>query len=169
MFKIKLTTVLTTTLSTLGLFLILNSSVMNAEEPSKIPFSVDESIQDEFLEVAGDLRCPTCVGLSVLESNADFSVQIKNIVKEKIQEGASKEEILDYFTDRYGAWILREPPKTGFNIIAWALPIGLMVLGPFFVYGFFWRRKQIVLTKPVRASDEILKEMEDKLSQLRGV
>jgi cytochrome c-type biogenesis protein CcmH/NrfF len=146
--------------------LLAMPSVAIAEE--KI-FKIDESLQDEFKEVAKDLRCPTCTGLSVLESNATFSVQIKTIVKEKIEAGENKEKILSYFTERYGPWILREPPKSGFNLIAWAFPIGLMIFGPFVVYLLVWRRKKVSSSMGVRHSNDILKEMEQKLIEMRGV
>lgn len=64
----------------------------------------------EYQDVASDLRCPTCTGLSVLDSEAAFSIQIKNEVKEQLVAGKHKDEILKFFTDRYGPWILRAPP-----------------------------------------------------------
>src|SRR5689334_3500058 len=83
-----------------------------------------------FRDVAKELRCPTCTGLSVLESDASFSVQIKDQVKEQIGLGKNKEQIVSYFVDRYGPWILREPPKQGFNLLAWLVPSLLLCLGP---------------------------------------
>lgn len=123
---------------------------------------------EEFMDVAKELRCPTCTGLSVLESDAKFSVQIKDIVKEQVEAGKSKDEILTYFTERYGPWILRSPPKTGFNILAWALPIGVLLLGPPLVWFFVWRKRRVVSTQGVRSSDDILLEMHDKLQILRN-
>ena len=83
----------------------------------------------EFRDVAEGLRCPTCTGLSVLESDAKFSTQIKDEVQEQLDKGRSKDEIYKFFVERYGPWILREPPKEGFNFFTWAFPIGLLVFG----------------------------------------
>jgi cytochrome c-type biogenesis protein CcmH/NrfF len=58
--------------------------------------------QMHFKSIASKLRCPTCTGLSVLDSDAAFSVQIQSLVKEQIKEGKSEDEILAYFTQRYG-------------------------------------------------------------------
>lgn len=121
----------------------------------------------EYLEIAGQLRCPTCTGLSVLDSSAGFSEQIKDQVMKQIELGKSHQEILDYFVDRYGPWILREPPKDGFNLLAWALPIALLIFGPFFIWLFVWRRRVTVATHGVRGVDAIVSEMEQELRTLR--
>lgn len=133
------------------------------------PFTgLSEERKQEFLDVAKELRCPTCTGLSVLESDATFSVQIKDIVKEQIQGGKSKDEILSYFTERYGPWILRAPPKQGFNLVAWALPIAILVLGPFAIWFFVWRRREVLAPGVgMRSSDDIIQEMHNRLAVLR--
>ena len=120
-----------------------------------------------FHEVAGQLRCPTCTGLSVLDSDARFSQQIKEIVLEQVEGGKSQAEILKYFTERYGVWILRSPPTTGFNIVAWALPIAILLLGPPAVWFFVWRRRRVVSTMGVRPASDILREMDTRLAELR--
>ncbi len=132
------------------------------------PFATEGAEYDNFRDVAGELRCPTCTGLSVLDSDATFSLQIRDIVQEQIRAGKSKPEILNYFTERYGAWILRAPPTKGFNAFAWLFPIALLVLGPPLVWFFVWRKRRIVSTMGVRSADDIIKEMNEALSSLRG-
>jgi cytochrome c-type biogenesis protein CcmH/NrfF len=116
-----------------------------------------------FRDVAKEFRCPTCTGLSVLESDASFSVQIKDQVHEQIKLGKSKDEIVKYFVERYGPWILREPPKEGFNLLAWAVPIGLLILGPILIWLFIWRRKMQFNAHGVRSTEALIKEMHDRL------
>jgi cytochrome c-type biogenesis protein CcmH/NrfF len=132
------------------------------------PFPTEGDKFDTFRDVAGELRCPTCTGLSVLDSDAAFSIQIRDLVKEQVSAGKNKAEILNYFTERYGPWILRAPPAKGVNALAWALPLGLLVLGPLFVWFFVWRKRKVISTMGVRSSDDILKEMHDELARLRG-
>ena len=119
-----------------------------------------------FKDVAGELRCPTCTGLSVLDSDASFSVQIKDQVDQQIKEGKSKDQILNFFVERYGPWILREPPKSGFNMMAWATPIALLLAGPILVWLFFLRRNES-LEAHVRHSDDIIAEMKSELRKMR--
>lgn len=122
---------------------------------------------EAFRDVAKELRCPTCTGLSVLESDAAFSVQIKDLVKEQVAAGKSKDEILQYFTARFGPWILRSPPVAGFNIFAWAVPLGMLLLGPPLIWFFVWRKRSVVSTVGVRPDADIVKEMHDSLARVR--
>ena len=133
-----------------------------------VAVAVDQPADDEFREVAKELRCPTCTGLSVLDSEASFSVQIKNQVREQIQAGKDKDTILKYFTERYGPWILRSPPRQGFNALAWWVPIALLVFGPVGIWFFVWRRRVDVPSFGVRSSEAIITEMEQALKRARG-
>jgi len=133
-----------------------------------------ENISPEnFRDVAADLRCPTCTGISVLDSDAPFSVQIKNEVKDQLAAGKGKTEILRFFTDRYGPWILREPPKEGINLWAWIIPGGILLLGPFLIWYFVWNYRQDAGNldgaseyepQPV---EDIVKTMNERLDDLR--
>jgi cytochrome c-type biogenesis protein CcmH/NrfF len=122
---------------------------------------------DAFRDIAKDLRCPTCTGLSVLESEAKFSVQIKDIVREKMEAGKDRQEILDFFVERYGPWILRSPPKKGFNILAWAFPIAIMLSGPPLIWFFVWRKRKVIQAYGVRSNDSIIEEMHGRITQLK--
>jgi len=129
----------------------------------------DDATDFQFRDIAGDLRCPTCTGLSVLDSDAAFSKQIKDAVREQMAQGKSKDEILKFFVLRYGPWILRAPPSEGFNLIAWILPISILIFGPLIVWVAVWRRRKEVLNvSGVRSSEEIAKEFEAELSRRRG-
>jgi cytochrome c-type biogenesis protein CcmH/NrfF len=125
--------------------------------------------QDAFRDVSSDLRCPTCTGLSVLDSDAPFSVQIKNEVKEQLASGKDKDAILKFFTERYGPWILRAPPKEGVHLLAWLLPFGALLIGPLLIWLFFWARrsKQSETEVVARPVDEIVVEMHSRLDEMR--
>lgn len=120
-----------------------------------------------FRDVAKEFRCPTCTGLSVLESDAGFSVQIKEQVQEQLNLGKSHDQIVDYFVERYGAWILREPPVKGFNAWAWIIPITLLCLGPVLIWLLVWKRRVKADSHGVRSSTVILEEMQQNLQRLK--
>jgi cytochrome c-type biogenesis protein CcmH len=127
-------------------------------------FNVAESL---FRDVAGEFRCPTCQGLGVLESDAPFSVQIKDSVRKLLAEGKSKEEIIAFFVERYGPWILRAPPKAGVNSLIWILPLGFLVVGPIGVWLLFWKKPRKVPTYGARTVESILEEMNRELAKMR--
>lgn len=123
--------------------------------------------EEDFKDVAGQLRCPTCQGMSVLESDAAFSNQIKDLVREKMSQGMSQKEIEAFFVERYGPWILREPPKQGFHLTAWLIPIGLLVLGPILLWLLMWRRTPVEAVVKMRSDADILAEMEQVLRKMK--
>ena len=97
-----------------------------------------EVAEDRVREIAHQLRCPTCQGLSVKESEAGLSLNMKAKIRDLLAEGKSEEEILQFFKERYGEWILRNPEKRGFNLLLWLLPgavIGLAALMVLFHLG----------------------------------
>ncbi len=74
--------------------------------------------------------CPLCAGQTIEQSQSELSAQMRAIVREKLQQGETKEEILQFFVERYGEKVLAAPPKSGFNLIAWITPIaGIFVSG----------------------------------------
>lgn len=73
-------------------------------------------------EVARQLRCPVCVSESVADSNAQISVEMRTTIRELLREGRSEAEIHAFFQERYGDWILLEPPRRGIHLIVWWLP-----------------------------------------------
>lgn len=79
--------------------------------------------------VASTLRCPVCQGESIQDSPAELAQQMRAIVKEKLRNGESPEQIQRYFVGRYGEWILLEPAMTGLNVLLYALPVALVLGG----------------------------------------
>lgn len=120
-----------------------------------------------FKEAAEMLRCPTCQGLSILNSDAQFSLEMKNIVEQKIAAGWDKEQIMTFFVDRYGTWIMRTPPKEGISLFAWLLPLVLLIVGPLVVWFIFWRKTQRVTTFGMRTTEQLIAQMEAELNVLR--
>jgi cytochrome c-type biogenesis protein CcmH/NrfF len=151
--------------------------VPTLEPPANAPGSDAAALLDKktkynnndplFREIAKEFRCPTCTGLSVLESDAGFSVQIKEQVQEQLNLGKSHDQIIEYFTQRYGAWILREPPAQGINILAWAIPITLLCAGPILIWLLVWKRHVKTDTHGVRPASAILLEMQESIQRLK--
>ena len=95
-----------------------------------IAFQVNaDTLEDQIAEISGELMCPVCEGQSVAESNAQLARDMRAIIKTKLLEGKSKEEIIDYFVSSYGETILASPPPRGFSIILWLLPVLSVLIG----------------------------------------
>ena len=68
------------------------------------------------------IMCPVCPGESIDQSQNSLAVQMRAIVREKLEEGWTDRQIKDFLVERYGPSVLLEPPATGFNLAAWILP-----------------------------------------------
>ena len=91
--------------------------------------NIDERVKNLTLE----LRCMTCQNQSIYDSDAEFSNDIKKIVKNKLQEGESERDIKKFLVQRYGEYILFRPLINYNNIFLWSFPFILLIIGLFFV------------------------------------
>lgn len=80
-------------------------------------------------DLATELRCPECQGLSVADSNAPTSKAIRADIKRRIADGQSDEEIRQVYVDDYGEDILLSPQSSGIGLIVWVLPVLVLALG----------------------------------------
>lgn len=95
-----------------------------------IAFQVNaDTLEDQIAEISGELMCPVCEGQSVAESNAQLARDMRAVIKKKLLEGNTKEEIIGYFVLSYGETILASPPPRGFSAILWLLPILSVIIG----------------------------------------
>ena len=130
----------------------------------------DEVLGDPALEararaISQTLRCPVCQGENIDESNADLARDLRLLVRERLMAGDSDAEVIAYLVDRYGEYVLLEPPATGSTLILWVAGPALLVaaLGGAAVY--LRRRRAGADAAPAPLSDderarlaEILKE-----------
>ena len=91
--------------------------------------NIDERVKNLTLE----LRCMTCQNQSIYDSDAEFSNDIKKIVKQKLQEGKSERDIKKFLVERYGEYILFRPLVNYNNIFLWSFPFILLIFAVFFV------------------------------------
>jgi cytochrome c-type biogenesis protein CcmH len=91
-------------------------------------------LEAQVRDIALQLRCPVCQGLSVGDSPSELANEMRTLVREQLQQGKTSAEVLDYFVQRYGEWILLAPPKHGFNLVLWVLPFVLLPIGAAVVY-----------------------------------
>ena len=80
-------------------------------------------------DIAGDLMSPACPGRTLLNCTSGQAEQWRELVRQKLAQGESKEQILRYFVEIGGEGILAAPPKQGFALTAWLLPLFVMLNG----------------------------------------
>jgi cytochrome c-type biogenesis protein CcmH len=88
----------------------------------------DSALEARTSAVASQLRCPVCQGLSIQDSPSDLSQSMRAVVREQLAQGKTPEQVKAYFVSKYGEWILLAPRAHGFNLVAYAVPL-FIVLG----------------------------------------
>jgi len=112
-------------------------------------------LEAQVREIALQLRCPVCQGLSVGDSPSELANEMRALIREQLQQGKTPVQVLDYFAQRYGEWILLAPPKRGFNLIIWVLPFVLLPIGAAVVYlgARRWVRSPAAAASPTQPVD----------------
>ena len=92
-------------------------------------FSHANEINTKVDQITKNLRCLICQGQSVYDSQSDFAISMKLVVKNKIDEGKEEEEIYDYLKNKYGEWIVYEPELNQNTFLLWSIPLILFAFG----------------------------------------
>ena len=76
-----------------------------------------------------NLRCLVCQGQSIADSNSDFAITLKMVVRDLLEKGKTEEEIYNFLSDKYGDWILYKPKFNSENFFLWVFPYLALVIG----------------------------------------
>ena len=93
----------------------------------------NETLDSKVKKLTQELRCMTCQNQSIYDSEAEFSNDIKDLVKSKLNEGKSEREIKEFLVDRYGEYILFRPMLNFKNMFLWGFPFILLTISLFFI------------------------------------
>ena len=93
-----------------------------------------EKLADPALEARAraldfEIRCVKCQSEAIASSDAAWARDARRKLRELVAGGASDQEVKDWFQARYGDFVLMDPPKTGGNLILWAMGPALLIVG----------------------------------------
>jgi len=117
-------------------------------------------LSPQVFQIARALRCPVCQGESAAESNSGVAQEMRRLIAEMLKKGKSEAEIKAFFVERYGEWILYEPPRRGVTLWVWVLPALALALLGVGLFPFFRRPK-------AELDPEALKRLEGELEESR--
>ena len=108
---------------------------------SKISYSVEP---EEFLQnpkqeirardISKNIRCLVCQNQSIDDSSAPLAKDLRTLIRIKVQENDTDEEIYKFLTDRYGDFILLKPPFKISTFLLWSLPFVFFIIGIFILF-----------------------------------
>ena len=104
---------------------VLWIGLAQAQSPDSGPKApqIPTYLEEEAQRIDGMLMCPVCPAESIDQAQVEIARQMRRLVREKLSQGEDRQEILDFFADRYGNDILAAPPKSGVNLVAWLVPV----------------------------------------------
>jgi cytochrome c-type biogenesis protein CcmH len=94
-------------------------------------------------DLEAELVCPTC-STTLDQSDAPVARRMKAYIRERIAAGATAKQIKDELVAEFGTRVLAEPPRRGFDLLAWALPLAVLAVGAVGVVAaaLAWRRRR---------------------------
>ena len=128
-----------TMINILKFYMILIFSFMIT--PQSYVFADNQSLnKDEIInktrEISQNIRCLVCRNQSIDESNSELAKDLRVLIKGKIIDGLSDKEIYNYLSNRYGDYILLNPPFKTNTILLWLLPFLILISGCFVMFKF---------------------------------
>ena len=108
---------------------------------------------DEVNAVAKELFCPVCENTPLDVCPTQACAQWRDLIRRMLSEGKDEAEIKQYFVDNYGDRVLNEPPRTGFNWLAYLVPPLVILLGAVTVVRALKAMKKPVVTSPALGAD----------------
>ncbi|PXB00218.1 cytochrome c-type biogenesis protein [Pectobacterium carotovorum] len=134
--------------------LLLSFSVLASSEVLRFD---NDTQEQQFRELTMQLRCPKCQNNSIADSNSMIASDMRQKVYELMQQGQTKEQVVDYMVDRYGYFVTYEPPITPFTILLWLLPALFLAAGAWMI---------IRRTRRIRSVKEPMSEQDKKRLQM---
>lgn len=133
---------------------------------------VDKPLSDPALEERAralhkQLRCLVCQNQAIDDSNADLARDLRVLVRERIAQGDSDSEVLDYVVGRYGDWVLLNPPFKARTLALWLGPAALLLLGSGLAVHVILRQRSTQEAAPEPLTDEEQKRLQALLDDKR--
>lgn len=110
------------------------------------PTAFDPVAHKRVVAIAEQLRCLVCQNQSIADSNAELAIDLRNQVIRQIQAGRTDKQIIDFMVDRYGDFVLYNPPFKASTVLLWVGP-GLLFVLAFAAFIFNLRRRKSVLSQ----------------------
>ena len=93
-----------------------------------------EELEQRYQRLSGELRCPKCQNQNIADSNAPIAQDLRKLLYQQLEAGASDQEILDYMVARYGEFVRYRPRFSGVTAVLWLAPALLLLAGAAVVF-----------------------------------
>ena len=130
------------------------------------PASADPALEERVMNLSRELRCLVCQNETLADSRADLAEDLRNQIREQMKAGKSDKEIVAYLTQRYGKFILYNPPIDPTTYLLWFGPFVLLIAGLFVLFRYLKQRRELITDQPLSTDER--QRAEDLLNADRG-
>ena len=131
-----------------ALFLIAPAVAKEAQ-----PSAADPVLEARVMKLAKELRCLQCQNETLAESRADLAEDLRSKIREQMREGKTDQEIIAYLTDRYGKFILYNPPVDPTTYLLWFGPFVVLLAGLFVLFRYLKQRRDQIVEQPLSSAE----------------
>ncbi len=149
-----------------SIFLLLLGGAAWGREAA--PAAADPQLEKQVMAVAAELRCLVCQNQSIAESDSDLAKDLRDQVREKLRQGQSERDIIDYMIARYGDFVLWRPPFKLTTLLLWLGPVLLVLTGLIVLFYRLARERaggEIELSEAARARAAQLLETRTEMEE----
>src|SRR5882672_11521042 len=115
--------------------------------------SDNRELEKRVMALSRQLRCLVCQNETLAESPVDLAEELRGQIREQMKAGKSDKEIISYLTDRYGKFILYNPPVDPTTYLLWFGPFVLLLAGLAVLFRYVKRRRELIIEQPLSASE----------------
>ena len=124
----------------------------------------DPAIEERMRNLTKQLRCLVCQNETLADSQAQLAEDLRREIREQIKAGKSDKEIMAYVSQRYGDFVLYNPPVKATTYLLWFGPFVLLLFGTALLYRYLKRRRELIEVKPLtteerRRAERLLREV----------
>ncbi len=113
----------------------------------------DPQIEQRMKALTTQLRCLVCQNETLADSRADLAEDLRREIREQMKAGKSDQEIIAFLTDRYGDFVLYNPPVKRITYLLWFGPFILLIAGTAVLYRYLKRRRELISDQPLTADE----------------
>ena len=136
------------------LSLLCSAFVLHASAKEAAPLAADPALEARVMVIAEELRCLVCQNETIAASHADLAVDLRKQIRQKLTQGQSNQQILDFMVERYGDFVLYRPPLKTTTVLLWVGPFVLLAIA-FGVLAVNIRRRRSAEEPTALSADEI--------------
>ena len=143
----------------LGLLLICCSAFsLLAFAKDAAPSAADPALEARVMKLSKELRCLVCQNETLADSQADLAEDLRNQIRELMKAGKTDKEVVDHMTQRYGKFILYNPPVDPTTYLLWFGPFLLLPVGLFVLFRYLRQRRELIVEQPLTADEHLRAE-----------